>query len=323
MAVSLVSYPVTISSGKVRNIFAGFAPVELEFKREDTDIVDVSQGADNKILISILGNITGSLNVGEWVYLYSEGVTYIYDGSFQILDVTFSNPNTEITVDGDYIEAGTPGYCNYKQNWYLECKLVNPDNNDIKAYPQLLQNDGNPNGEIKVNTSMIVDFLKNEIKETSQQILNSRKECKVMYRESWREDDTDTFTLVDETPIVIVFAAENAEIESFANGFEYPRIYAGYPFCINLIHSKNNESGKRIKVNFDELDINQTSITTNNLLINFNQYDFGILQANLEDNIKTLESNTRFIKFNAESNGAADYETGDYDDTDYLTINTP
>ena len=325
MPVTLTKYPVTISSGKVRNIFAGFNPVELEFKREDIAIIDVSQGLDDKILISISGDITANLTIGEYIYLYSVGTSYVYDGSFQIIDLDYSNPNTEITVDGDFIEVSTGGYCNYKQNWYLEAKLVDPDNNNIKVYPQILQNDGNPNGMVEINTSMLVDLLKNEIKETSQQIYNARKSCQVMYREVYREDDNDItkFTLVNQTPIIIIFAAENKEIEDFICGFDTPRIYAGYPFWINLLHSLFNYSGMRAKILFDELDINENSITTNNLLINFNASNFGILQANFKDNTKIIEQNTKFIRFGANSSGSADYATGDYNDTDYLTINTP
>lgn len=322
MSVTLTKYPVTISSGKVRNIFAGFNPVELEFKREDLAIVDVSQGVDNKILISITGDITANLNIGEYVYLYSVGTSYIYNGSFQIIDLDFSSPNTEITVEGDFIEVSTGGYCNYKQNWYLEAKLVDPNNNDIKVYPQLLQNDGNPNGLIEVNTSMLVDYLKNEIKETSQQIYNSRKSCQVMYREVYREDDNDTFTLVNQTPIIIIFASEDKEIEDFICGFDTPRLYAGYPFWINLLHSTFNYSGMRVKMLFDELDINEKAITLNNLLKYFNASDNGILQSNFNDNVNVINANTKFIRFGANSSGSADYQTGDYNDTDYLTINT-
>lgn len=323
MAVTLISYPVTSSSGKVRNIFAGFQPVELEFKREDAPIISVSQGANNKILIDIDGDITSSLNVGEWVYLYAEASTYTYDNVYQIIDITFSSPNTEITVNDDFIEVANTGYCNYKQNWFLESKLVSPDNNTILKYPSLLQTDGNPNGEIEVNVSPLVDFLKNEIKETSQEITNAREYCKLMYRESWREDDTAIFTLVDQEPIIIIFAAENEEIESFLNGFEMPRIWEGYPFWLNLLHSTENESGKSIRVSFDELDINGSNINIDNQLTDFGVNDFGIIQANFNDKVKVIEDETRFITFNANSIGSADYQTGDYNDNDYLTINTP
>ncbi len=319
MSVSLISYPVVTSSGKVRNIFAGFQPVELDFKREDAVVVDVTQGANNKILISIAGDITSSLNVGEWVYLYSEGITYTYDNSYQIITLAYSAPDTEITVEGSYIEGSSGGYCNYKQNWYLESKLVNPDNNDVLNYPQLLQNDGNPNGETEVNTSMLVDFLKNEILSTSQEITNGRQDCQVMYRESWREDDTASFTLVDEDPIIIIFAAEDSEIEDFTNGFEIPKMWEGYPFYLNMLHSTENHAGERVVITFDELDINKDDITTDNALTNFEPGDYGILQTNFDDNVVVLDDDTRYIQFNANSSIAADYLTGDYNDTDYST----
>lgn len=323
MAVTLTSYPVTTSSGKVRNIFAGFQKVELKFKREDAAIVGISSGVDSKVLISIATDITGSLNVGEWIYLYAEGATYTYSGSFQILTVAYSAPNTQITVDFDFIELSSSGYCNYKQNWFLESKLVDPVNNSILNYPSLLQNDGSPEGLIDVNTSMLVDFLKNELYEQSQEVISGRQYCNVMYRESWREDDTATFTLVNEDPIVIIYAAEDSEIEDFVSGFDLPRMYEGYPFWINMLHSLENHVSERVSVEFDELDINAIDITNDNALINFASTSFGILQANFNDNQKVIEDNTRFIRFNANTSDLADYETGDYNDTDYLTINTP
>ena len=323
MAITLISYPVTIFSGKVRNIFAGFAPVEIELSRKDIDIVSVSQGNDNKVLISVAGNIVSALKIGEWVYLYSETSTYIYDGSFQILGLTFSSPNTEITIDTEYIDGSSIGYCNYKQNWFLESKLVNVENNDILAYPQILQNDGNPNGQIFVNTSMLVDFLRNEMKTTSQQILKSRAKCKVMYREVWRENSTNSFTLIDEIPIIIIFAAENYEIESFVNGFDIPKIYDGYPFAINLIHSNENNVNERINITFDELDINKDPLTIYNPLFQFKNTDFGILQANFLDSPKIIDMSTHFLNYFAATSVLPDFETGDFDDNDFQTINTP
>jgi len=321
--VTLTSYPVTISSGKVRNIFAGFSPVELGFKREDIQIVDVSMGVDNKVLISILTDITANLNIGEWVYLYSVGATFIYDGVFQIIDLDFSSPNTEITVDYDFIEVSTGGYCNYKQNWFLEAKLVSPDNTDIMVYPSLLQNDGSPSGLIELNTSMLVDFLKNDILTISQEILTSRKQCTFKYREVWREDQTQVFILFTKYPVIIIYAAENSEIEDFVCGFDMPKIWDGYPFWINLLHSTQNETGFRVRVRFDELDINKVDITNDNPIVYFDALNYGILQTNFKDNTKVIEANTRYINFNANSTGSADFETVDFDDTDFLTINTP
>ena len=73
MSVTLTSYPVVTSSGKVRNIFAGFQAVELEFKREDAVVVDVTQGANNKILISINGDIRSlTFKEAELIRIFAE-----------------------------------------------------------------------------------------------------------------------------------------------------------------------------------------------------------------------------------------------------------
>ena len=291
MGVTLTTYPVITESGKIRNIFAGFDAVELTFQRSDIDIVNISSGADAKILIDVAGDITSALNVGEGLYLFGEGLTYTYDLSAKILDINYNAPNTEITIDAPFIQVASSGYVNYKQNWFLEAKLVDPDNNLVWKYPSLLSNDGDPSGVVNINTSMLVDALYNDIAETSQEITTAREICKVMYREVWRENQTEAFILVDDEPIIIIYAAENAEIESFINGFDLPKIWAGYPFAINLLHSVENLTENRIAVTFDELDINQNNVTVDNPLTEFGNDDFGILQANFSDNQKAIESN--------------------------------
>jgi len=323
MAVTLTTYPVTTESGKVYNIFAGFNAVELEFQRVDVDAFNVGSGAGAKVLITIASDITSELNIGEWLYLYAAGVTYEYNGTFKILDVVFNSPNTEITVDTDFIEVASTGYINYKQNWFLEAQLVSPDNVLVKKYPANIESDGTPSGLVGINTSMLVDALSNSILTTSGEITGSREICQVKYREVWREDDTASYTLIDDTPIVIVFTAEDSEPETFINEFSIPKIYEGYPFFINLLHSVENLSSDRIAIEFDELDINTDDITTSNPLATFNPEDYGILQVNFNDNTKAIEDNTKYIRFNAGSTDSADFETGDFNDTDFYTINTP
>lgn len=324
MSVSLTKYPVTLADGKVKNIFLGFSAVELEFQRSDFSDISVGSGIDSKIAITANNiDLTSSLNIGEWVYLYATGATYTYNISAKIVSVSYGAPNTTITIDSPYIENASTGYINYKQNWFLEAKLVNEDNNAILQYPQLIQNNGTGSGVVKINTSMLVDFLSQDILEVSGEVTQSRKKTVVMYREVWRENQTEPFILVDDTAIQIVYAAKESEPESFVNEFEIPRIYAGYPFSIAFLHSLENLSENRLSIEFDELDINKDNITNNNPLIDFEPTDYGFLQANFNDNVKAIENNTRFISFNINTNDKADYQTGNYDDSDYLTINTP
>jgi len=316
MAVTLTSYPVTTSSGKVRNIFAGFDAVELGFKREDTAVISGDESSGGNLRIYGTGDFVSSLNVGEWVYINTSGATYTYNGSFQVIEVVLDLTNTRIELNLPFVEITTGGYCNYKQDWFLESKLVDPNNNLILKYPQLLQNDGNPNGVLEVNTSMIVDFLKNEILANSGVVENAREECKVMYREVWREDSTQSFILVDQEPIVIIYSAENSEIEDFISEFDVPRMYEGYPFYLNTLHSLENQVG-RIAISFDELDINSDNINTDNLIANYNSGDYGIVQANFNDKTKVIEEDTRYITFNAYTSVLGDYDSGGYDSAGY------
>jgi hypothetical protein len=320
MAVSLISYPVQIISGKMANLFPGFSPVEIEFKREDIQIISVSAGADNKILITVLAaDVFGLIFPGEGLYLYAEGNTYTYDLSAKLITQTPGSPNWTFLIDAEFIEAAASGYMNFRQDWYLECKLVNEDNNSLLEYPALIQNDGTPSGIIKVNTSRMVDFLKNEILSTSQEVTNARKKCKLMYREVYRIHDTEVFVLLDDVPIIIVYAADEISPEKFLNKFEIPKMWAGYPFLINLAHSLENTTDSGIDVKFDELDINKDNLTLNNHLISFDVNKFGFLQSNFNDNIKTIEDNTRYIQFNAQTRSLIDYEDADYESTDYIT----
>ena len=319
MAISLVSYPTTIESGKVFNIFPGFSAVEIELKREDIQIDNISSGVDNKVLITILStDLTSNLNVNEFIYLYSVGSSYEYNGVFKILDITLNVTDTEITVDADFIELTTSGYINYKQNYYVEYKLVNINNNNILQYPEMLSDDGNSEGIIKLNVSNPIDFIKTDFLETSGVLLKGQNIFQVMYREVYRENDTDLFTLIDETPIILVYSADSYEPEKFINSIEYPKMWAGYETIIAFLHSLNNNENLRVNVTFDELDINKDVLTSDNALFIFNENDYGILQVNFNDNVKAIESQTKYIKFNANTYELADYDIADYDEVDYV-----
>ncbi len=322
MPVALTKYPVTVQNGIINNVFAGFQAVELEFERKDIVIVAVGLGVDSKVLIEVLGNITDSLKLGESIYLFAVGASFTYDLSAKVLTIVFVGPNTKITIDSPFIQTSSDGYINYKQNYFLEAKLVDINNNDILIYPSLLSDDGSPSGDLKINISPIVDFLSNDILAVSGEILTSREQFKVMFREVWREDQVQAFVLIDDTPIVIVYSADQHSTEKFVNQFLVPKLWSGYPFALAILHSLQNSTDRRFDIRFDELDINLENINTNNMLHIFEISEYGFMQANMSNNNKAIEDNTRFLRFNIDSSSEADYATGDYNDTDYLTINT-
>jgi hypothetical protein len=323
MAITLTTYPTTTDGGTINNCFAGFGAVEIEYKREDAQIISISQGVDNQILISVAGDLTSSLNIGESLYLFASGVSYSYDLNAKIVLIVFGGVNTSVTIESDFIQSASLGYVNYKQNYFLEAKLVDPVNNNIKIYPSLLSDSGTPSGIVKINCSPVVDFLQSEILATSDEISAGRVALVAMYREVWRENQAESFVLQAGDKIVIFYGADNSEQEEFINGFEVPKLWEGYPFIISLLHSTVNNAGEPLTTTFDELNINQDTLTSANALHTFGVNEEGVLQSNFNDNIVAINANTRFLNMIINSNIIFDYETGDYNDNDYLTINTP
>ena len=301
------------------NIFAGFQAVEIQFSRQDVAIVAVGSGTGGKVEITILTDITSDLNAGESVYLYAEGVSYVYNLVAKITEINFTSPNTVILTDANFIQVSSVGYVNHLQNYFVEAKLVDVANNDVQLYPELLSDDGTPSGDVFINVSGAVDYLSNEILANSGEIVENRIRFVVMYREVWRENQTNAFTLIDELPIIIVYAADNSSPETFVNDFDEPKMYEGYPFAMTIIHSLDNNEGERVSVSFDELDINQDTINLDNPLFSFSAKAMGLMQSNMADNQKVIEDTTRYIQFNANSDNLADYKDGDYKSGDYLT----
>jgi len=310
--INLVSYPVEINSGKINNMFAGFDDVNIEFKREDLSVFSIGSGPDNKILITLSGDYLGVLFVGEWLYLFATGINYIYDNSFKIISIDYSSPDTEILVNGDFIESASVGYINYKQDYFVETKLVNVDNNAIRQFSETISDDGNASGEITINVNNPVNYLESDILDNSGLVSNSVNRFKVMYREVWRENQTEVFILIDEEPIYILYNAELNGIEKINNKLEEPIIWDGYPFSFSLFHSLENNSGLTYEATFNEMDINKNNLTTENFINTFKTLDFGQMQANFTDKTTELNENTRYINFNINAFVLSDYDSLEY-----------
>jgi len=320
MGLTLTSYPVTVESGTVLNLFPGFKPIPIQFERVDVALISLGQGIDNKIEIVVSGDITLELNEGEWIYLFATGTTYDYNGSFQVISLVYGVGVTTILLDGDFIELSNSGYVNYKQNYFVELALVRYDNENILQYKGLLTDSGTPSGYINIDASPLVDGLKNDILDTSSEVETSRERCKIKYREVWREQQSNSYVFASsEYQLIICYAADDFETEKFINEFTEPRMYAGYPFVLAFSKSLDNNVGKDITVNFNELDINKDDITIDNQLKNYPQNIFGFCQANFNDNIVAIDDYTRYIEFELTTNDLFDYDSNDYDSNDYVT----
>lgn len=313
MALNLINNPVTTEGGIVKNLFAGFLPVNFEFKREDLAIVSVGLGVGQYIRITIGADLTSKLNIGDSLYLSAVGVSgYEYEKSGTITAITA----TTIDCTIDFVESATVGYINYLKNWFLEVELVDPVNPLIKLLPFTLRNDGDLAGNITLDISIGNDLNNQIFQFITDQLEASRTALKVQYRDVF-EGSSTSFTLID-TEIVLVYATEQPDQESFLNSLDDAEFYEGYPFVSILVHSNDNSDDTGIDIKYDELDINKTDLTVDNAIANIDSNKQGFISANI-DKTTVWNASTEYIRLKAIYTGLAFFDGTYFDNTFFET----
>lgn len=322
MSLALNTYPVFTKDGIIYNIFPGYMPLNVTFIRQDVAIVGISQGANNKVLITINSDLTDLVDIGEGVYVYSVGATYTYDVAAKVLDFNWTGVNTELTIDATFIEISSGGYCNYLQDWLTEVQLVDESNSDILLFNATLSDDGDSAGNVSIDVSIIVDLLDQYIREIGREVEEGRIKFKVQYRESYRDNRDNAYTLIDDTPLIVYFGAEDVKPETFVNAFDNPVLWSGYLTGISFLHSDANYATQRIRIEFDELDINKDNITTGNLIRQFEDGNHGFLFVSNNDIPEfSFNENTRFGRLKAIAGAIPDFRNPDFETPDFETTN--
>ena len=313
MSLSLINTPVTPTD----NVLAGFLPQLLEFKREDITVIDVTQGANNTILVRVTGDITSDIAAGESVYLYSQGLTSDYDGSGVVISAVFAAGQTTLNIDIQFVEIANGGYINYLQEWFVEVALVDVNNTDKSILTYTLRDDGTPAGVANIDISAANDLNEQFFPLVGGVGVENRTKFTAKYRQSWRGNNEQAYTLTNEEYIV-QFSTEELENDTIVNDFETPILYVGYPAAIALIHSDLNFTDK-VVLRIDELDINKADIITDTQIRQYAPGAFGYLYGGSEDVEIELNQNTEYLRIKYASEPLADYKAGDYKAGDYKT----
>jgi hypothetical protein len=307
MAVTLTTHPVSGSD----NIFAGFIPCNVVFKREDLVVVDTESGLDDNVLINVGTDLTSYLSLGDYVYLYSEGDSglFTYNVSAAITAITA----TEITINSKFVEASTGGYINYLKNFYVEIECVGKENANRKIIPFSLRDNGDNAGNITIDLSIVNDLNSQAYAFTKREMIETRVEFNIQWRPV-SLGSVPSYTLVDEL-IVLVYATVTPESETILNGFDIPKIYAGYPMGVVVAHS-NGVAGATLEVKYNQLDINRQVITSGTTLGTLDAEFYGFLFWPLTG---TISDSTEFIDFNLYGTQVFDFAAPDFATPDFLT----
>jgi len=319
MSLTLVNVPMSAGN----NLLSGFLKQEIDFIREDIDVISVTSGTDALALITVAGNITANLKVSEYVYLYSETTNLFYDLSAAVITITYSAPNTLILINTPYTQTGAGGYMNYYQNYFVEAALVSIYNDNYEILPFRLRADGNPAGLIKIDISAANDINVSDYALNTGGVLElSRNKFKVKYRQSWRESAAQAFTSISSPnngEFIMVYSTMEIVNDTIINRLGLPKFYYGYPNSVIFAHTDYDFANKKVSAKFDELDLNRNTIISDNLIRNFDAFDFGHLAASTGDISLTLDSNTKFVKVHFDEVSVVDYQPIDYAAIDYKT----
>lgn len=292
-------------------MFAGFQPCEFVFKREDLAITSVDSGTGAKARINHAGDLTSYLSVGDTVYLYSEATDYTYDGVFEILIIAAG----EITVNTDYVQTGGGGYINYFKNYYVELQCVHPTLPLFNLLPFSLQSDGDAAGNVIIDVSIVNELNRQRGAIVEGFLSDSVTEFEIKYRQVY-EGSSESFTLVDDKLLIMLFAIDEPEQDSILNQFDIPKLYLGYPGAI-VAALLARPASSTCEMLYEEQDINGNVITSGTL---------GVQDADVSgfllwewEAAASVDLQTKFINFDFNIVGIYDYDDDDYDSDDYVT----
>ena len=312
MALTLVTNPVQTVGGVVNNIFAGFDEVEFVFQRKDMTGVGVTSGTGTTIRISTTSDLSSYLSIGDSVYIYAEGSTYTYNESGQVtvLNASF------IEIDVNFIEnASTNSYINYFLNYHVDIELVNSDNSDINILGFSLRDDGTSAGVVTIDVGIANDKNLIDFVYSTRELTDSTIEFKVQYKQVYT-GSSESYTLISDE-VILVYATEQPTLEKFINQFETPSLYAGYPNGVILCHSDENRDNTILEVLYDELDINQNDLVTDNAIISFSGDEHGLIFIDFTS--ISVGNNTRYIRFKGQFAAGGDWLPADWLPADWKT----
>lgn len=307
MALTLVTNPVGTAAVK---LFAGFKPVEFIFKREDLAITGVESGSGG-LRVNVTTDLTSYLSVGDSIYVYSEGAAYTYDAVGTILSLTA----TDITTDIAFVQVGTGGYINYLKNYFVEMQCVDKDFASSNKLPFSLNSDGDSAGNISIDVSIVNDLNRQRGAIADGHIDESRQEFEVQYREVY-EGSSNSFTLIDDKLIVLLYATEDPETETILNQFDVPKIYLGYPAAF-VIAKEADEASSKLTLSYNELDINNTLITSADLSELSSDVNGFLMWAWSAD--ASISEATKYIEFSTGVEAGFDFLAGNFAYPDFLT----
>lgn len=315
MALTELSYPVTVSSGAYQNKFPSQDPLFLKLNRKDETISSISAGTDSKVRITIPGTFV-DIKVGQFVTWETDGYSL---RSSRVL-VIVSSSSIEVDVPFTSIIA-TNGFINYHRNYFVEARFVIPtsaSNSQLAAeiitdYSQI---PNQKNGNVNVPISQPADLLTPTFELVTGIVNGLFVEYKVQYRESYEGNREGLWVSpVEDIKIMLVHGARSLDVNEFPDSELTKRYVKEYPLVYSMVYSDVNDSGSNVfSVRLTQYDISKTELETNEIASIPDMNGFLLLVVDTS----TFNEDTRFVQFSSsKAVSASQYDPVRYDPTQY------
>ena len=192
-------------------------------------------------------------------------------------------------------------------------QLVDKTLSDALVVPFSLKDDGTASGEIKIDVSLPVDKLRQRGEIEKAALTDSNIEFEVKYREVY-DGSSNSFTLINNSLVVLVYATETPDTEEILNSFDMPKIYLGYPAGLAVAHN-GGSVGDNIEITYDELDNNQVTLNSDTLGT-LDSGSNGFLMWKWDADTE-VTSSTKYVDFNFSFEAGFDFRAVDFAHPDF------
>ncbi len=309
------------ADGQWSNIFPAYAPLNVDLRRADIGLSYISNvnGRCSLALQSALA--PGLLKPGDYIVFFAEGLKPITAKALYI-----SEDRETVRTDARFIfvkaEDMQGGVLNYKQDWGLEVRYVDPSSSsgDQDAGEIITDYDIFPsssNGEVVADISTPADLISTgiDMKDGGTGLsvcfnIQYRESCRGGLDYDWVSPSVDNET----TPEILLVHASAPVSPGFTDSGITKRYVKGYPLPGSYIRSRVNDIGySETNIYCDQLNLKGESLSRTPLLVTKEPLKLFNGVFLFEVDTSPFYSLTAFVRFTAEVSNAH----GDYYDIDY------
>lgn len=324
MAIIPFDYPAKTVDGIKQNVFPSQAPLIFSLLRVDSTIGSITSGTNGRVRISTQA-VSGDAEVEVGDFIQWRGNTY----SARVSRVTNVIALNDFEVDEIFVTAeGSGGIVNWKKDYFLEFRFVNPDTptdeqNAVELFNFQTRASNDILGVINANIGAPSSFIRPTFQLQTGTNPGLSVGYKIQFRESFLnnrelpwQSPVNVTSEVEDIPILLIHGSKPVSgTEGFPEPVSIQKVYAGFPFITSFFRSNVNDAGSVVtNFNASYFDISKNLIASQLLASVSNLNGVFVINEsteNIPDNVVFARIESETVDFNQQ------YDPSQYDPSQY------